>query len=279
MAQTIMEPMIPNRYKIQRIKKETQDVFTVELIPAKGQCEFSFGAGQFNMLYIFGTGEVPISISGDPKKNDVLIHTTRTVGTVTKAMSKLKAGDMIGVRGPYGSTWPVKKAIGNNIVIIAGGIGLAPLRTVIYEILHLRESYGRITILYGTRTPEDILFKRELEKLKSRLDLDVQVTVDRAARGWNGNVGVVTTLIPRLRFDPEKTTAMLCGPEIMMKYSISELMKSGLTAEKIFLSMERNLKCGIGLCGHCQYGTEFICKDGPVFSYDRIKHLFGKREI
>ena len=274
-----MDPMIPTQYKIQRVKKETQDVFTVELIPAEGERKFSFGAGQFNMLYIFGTGEIPISISGNPNKTGVLIHTTRTVGMVTKAMSKLKAGDTIGVRGPYGSTWPVKEAIGNDIVIIAGGIGLAPLRTAIYEILRERESYGRIAILYGTRTPDDILFKRELEKLKSRLDLDVQVTVDRAARTWNGNVGVVTTLIPRVRFDPKNTTAMICGPEIMMKYSISELMKSGLSAEKIFLSMERNMKCGIGFCGHCQYGTEFICKDGPIFKYERIKHLFGKREI
>ncbi len=274
-----MDPMIPTQYKIQRVKKETQDVFTVELIPTEGERKFSFGAGQFNMLYIFGTGEIPISISGNPNKTGVLIHTTRTVGMVTKAMSKLKAGDTIGVRGPYGSTWPVKEAIGNDIVIIAGGIGLAPLRTAIYEILRERESYGRIAILYETRTPDDILFKRELEKLKSRLDLDVQVTVDRAARTWNGNVGVVTTLIPRVRFDPKNTTAMICGPEIMMKYSISELMKSGLSAEKIFLSMERNMKCGIGFCGHCQYGTEFICKDGPIFKYERIKHLFGKREI
>lgn len=271
--------MIPHPYKIRRVIPETHDTFTLELISNKSGGKFSFNAGQFNMLYLFGIGEVPISISGDPNKIETLVHTTRAVGTVTKEMAKLKKGDVIGVRGPYGTNWPIAEAIGNDVVIIAGGIGLAPLRPAIHQIISQRKYYGKIILLYGTRTPADILFRSELEKLKSRLDIDIYVTVDRATKEWRGNVGVVTTLIPRAPFDPINTTALICGPEIMMRYTISELLKRGVTNENIFLSIERNMKCGVGLCGHCQYGTKFICKDGPVFSYAQIKHLFGKREL
>jgi len=274
-----MDPMVPYPYKIQRVIKETHDTFTLELKSNTSNGEFSFNAGQFNMLYIFGIGEVPISISGDPNKIGTLVHTTRAVGTVTKEMAKLKKGNVIGVRGPYGTNWPVKEAVGNDVVIIAGGIGLAPLRPAIHQIISQRKHYGKIILLYGTRTPADILFRSELEKLKSRLDIDIYVTVDRATREWSGNVGVVTSLIPRAPFDPINTTAMVCGPEIMMRYTISELVGRGVSHENIFLSMERNMRCGVGFCGHCQYGTEFICKDGPVFSYSQIKDLFGKREL
>ena len=271
--------MVPHPYKIRRVIKETHDTFTLELKSDTSGGKFSFNAGQFNMLYLFGIGEVPISISGDPNKIETLVHTTRAVGTVTKEMAKLKRGDVIGVRGPYGTNWPITEAIGNDVVIIAGGIGLAPLRPAIHQIISQRKNYGKIILLYGTRTPADILFRRELEKLKSRLDIDIYVTVDHATREWSGNVGVVTTLIPRAPFDPINTTAIICGPEIMMRYTISELIKRGVPNENIFLSIERNMKCGVGLCGHCQYGTKFICKDGPVFSYAQIKHLFGKREL
>ena len=274
-----MEPMIPHPYKVKRVIKETHDTFTFELKSTNSRERFSFEAGQFNMLYLFGKGEVPVSISGDPNLSDTLIHTIRAVGSVTNEMTKIKKGAVIGVRGPFGTKWPVKEAAGNDIIIIAGGIGLAPLRPVLYEIISKRNSYGKFILLYGTRTPSDILFRHELEKLKSRLDIDVNVTVDHATRDWNGNVGVVTTLIHRAQFNPNNTTALICGPEIMMRYTISELLKSNVPQENIFLSMERNMKCGIGFCGHCQYGTEFICKDGPVFSYNQISHLFGKREL
>jgi len=194
-------------------------------------------------------------------------------------MAKLKKDDIVGIRGPFGRPWPVKEAIGNDVLLIAGGIGLAPLRPVIYQVLANREYYGRIILLYGARTPQDILYRKELEKLKSRLDIDIIVTVDRAVKNWTGNVGVVTTLIPRAPFDPLNTTAMICGPEIMMRYTIVELLKRGLPKDSIYVSMERNMKCGVGFCGHCQYGTEFVCKDGPVFNYKEIEHLFGKREL
>ncbi|MGA2622898.1 MAG: FAD/NAD(P)-binding protein [Bacteroidota bacterium] len=273
------EPMVPSLFRIQRVRQETYDTFTLELEPPGEKRTFTFVPGQFNMLYVLGVGEAPISISGDPADSHVLVHTTRAVGTVTKAMRTLKRGDVLGVRGPFGSTWPVAEAAGNDVIIVAGGIGLAPLRPVIYRILAERERYGKVIFLYGTRTPADILYRRELEQWRSRFDLDVQITVDRAQAGWRANVGVVTTLIPKVAFDPANTIAMVCGPEVMMRFTIQALQKRGLGLKDIYVSMERNMKCGIGICGHCQYGPMFICKDGPVFSYDRIKDLFLIREL
>lgn len=274
----IADPMSVRPFRIQRVVKETHDTFSLEL---RGESEdgFNFAPGQFNMLYVFGVGEVPISISGDPEEKEALVHTTRAVGSVTGAMRKLKAGGFLGVRGPFGSSWPVEDIRGDDIVIIAGGIGLAPLRPVIYSVLRRREQYGKVVLLYGARTPEDIIFRKPLMKWRSRLDMDVHITVDRASGGWKGNVGVVTGLIGRAPFDPLSCTAMICGPEIMMRFTIRELKKRGVDDNKIFVSMERNMKCGIGLCGHCQIGPTFVCKDGPVYNYDNIKHLFAKREI
>lgn len=273
------DPMLPSPYRVQRVRQDTYDTFTLELQPANGAGGLRFNAGQFNMLYIFGVGEVPISISGDPATPATLVHTTRAVGTVTKAMRQLKRGDVLGVRGPFGTHWPVAEAAGNDAVIVAGGIGLAPLRPALYALLANREKFGKVVLLYGTRTPSDILFRRELESWRSRLDLEVYVTVDRATGNWRGNVGVVTTLIPKAPFDPRSAVAMVCGPEIMMRFTVLELQKRGVPVENIFLSMERNMKCAVGFCGHCQFGPTFVCKDGPVFRYDRIKDLLAKREI
>jgi NAD(P)H-flavin reductase len=271
-------PMFPQLYTVVRALKETHDTFTFELEPVSSRIS-SFAPGQFNMLYVFGVGEVPISISGDPARPEVLVHTIRAVGTVTQAMRKLKHGDMLGVRGPFGSHWPIEEAVGNDLVIVAGGIGLAPLRPVIYHVLANRDKFGKVALLYGARTPQDLLYTRQLEHWRSRFDFQVEVTLDSAARGWRGNVGVVTTLIPGEQFDPSHTVAMICGPEVMMRFTIIELQKRGVADEAIFISMERNMKCGIGLCGHCQLGPTFICKDGPVYTYDRLSELFGKREI
>jgi NAD(P)H-flavin reductase len=272
------DPMIPNPFCVQRVRKETHDTCTIE-IEAEGAKEFAFLPGQFNMLYVFGVGEVPISISGDPDKRKTLIHTLRTVGTVTQAIARLKKSDVLGIRGPFGSHWPVEESFGNDVVIVAGGIGLAPLRPAIYQLLAHRDRYGKVAILYGTRTPADILFMRELEHWRGRFDLNVQVTVDTSRRGWSGHVGVVPKLISRTCFDPVHTSAMICGPEVMMRFTIPEFTKRGLKENNIFVSMERNMKCAIGFCGHCQYGPTFICKDGPVFRLDRIQTLFAKREL
>ena len=272
------EPMLPHPYGIKQVVRDTHDTFTLRLAPKNAQ-GFAFTPGQFNMLYVFGVGEVPISISGDPAKSETLVHTTRAVGTVTKAMSLLKRGDMLGVRGPFGSPWPIDESKGRDIVIVAGGIGLAPLRPAVCRLLAQREKYGRVSLLYGTRSPDDILFRRELERWRSRFDLDLFVTVDRGIGGWRGSVGVVTTLIPRAPFDPLNTNAFLCGPEVMMRFTVTELQKRGIPADQIYLSLERNMKCAIGFCGHCQFGPSFICKDGPVFRYDVVRELFGKREV
>jgi NAD(P)H-flavin reductase len=194
-------------------------------------------------------------------------------------MKRLGRGGVLGVRGPFGSRWPVEEAEGGDLVIVAGGIGLAPLRPIIYKVLSLRKRYGRVALLYGTRSADEILYRRELERWRSRFDLEVLVTVDRGGGEWRGSVGVVTSLVPRASFDPTNSVAMICGPEIMMRFTVAELQRRGVPDERIYLSMERNMKCAIGFCGHCQFGPSFICKDGPVFRYDAVKELFSKREI
>lgn len=272
-------PMQPQPFRVRKVHQDTHDTFTMELTPVSGGPEFRFQPGQFNMLYVFGVGEVPISISGDPTAGGALVHTTRAVGTVTKAMRKLHVGDTIGIRGPYGSVWPVAEAKGSDIVIVAGGIGLAPLRPSLYYVLRNRQDYGKVVLLYGTRTPQDILYRKEIESWRSRLDMEVHVSVDRAIGAWRGNVGVVTTLIPKAPFDPQNAIAMVCGPEIMMRFTALALQKRGIDPGSIYLTMERNMKCAIGFCGHCQFGPTFVCKDGPVYRYDKIKWYFGKREV
>lgn len=274
-----VRPMIPSIYCIRRILTETDDTFTLDLEPEETDSGMVFKPGQFNMVYVHGAGEIPISISGNPATVERLLHTTRAVGAVTNVMSRLRRGDSVGIRGPFGIPWPVAEARGMDVILVAGGIGLAPLRPVIYELLADREAYGKVVLLYGTRDPGDILFKKELEEWRSRFDFDVFITVDRAIGLWKGNVGVVTTLIPKAPFDPQNTMAMICGPEIMMRFTAMELAKRGVPADSIYVSMERNMKCGIGLCGHCQFGPAFVCKDGPVFGYSRVKHLLGIREI
>ena len=275
----LSDPMLPSLYRVQRVRHEIPGTFTMELEPEDGGAIPPFVTGQFNMLYVFGVGEIPISISGDPDKPAPLVHTTRAVGTVSSALQELKSGDTIGVRGPFGSHWPIEQARGKDVVIVAGGIGLAPLRSSVYQIISRREQYGKVALLYGSRTPSDILYRHDLERWRARLDLDVYITVDRGDESWRGSTGVVTQLIRRATFDPLNTLALVCGPEIMMRFTAVELEKHGLAAEHIYVSMERNMKCAVGLCGHCQYGPSFVCKDGPVFQYDHVKHLLVKAEI
>jgi NAD(P)H-flavin reductase len=279
MIDRVPDPMRPEPFRVQRVRQETEDTFTLEMEPAGGSGDHPFAPGQFNMVYVFGVGEIPISISGDPDEPEKLVHTTRSVGAVTKAMRGLKRGSILGVRGPYGSHWPVRESQGSDVVIVAGGIGLAPLRPALYHLVAQREKFGRIVLLYGTRTPSDILFQKDLENWRARFDLEVYVTVDRAMGAWRGNVGVVTSMIPKAPFDPAATRALVCGPEIMMRFAVLELEKRGVPTDSIFALLERNMKCGIGHCGHCQFGPHFVCKDGPVFRYDYIRDLLGVREV
>ena len=266
---TGIDPMLPQPFLVRRVRRETPDTFTVEIEPANAGKIFKFAPGQFNMLYVFGIGEIAISICADPR-GKLLMHTTRVVGTVTKAMRRLRRGDMLGVRGPFGSCWPIEQAAGHDVVLIAGGIGLAPLRGALSQLLRRRNKPGKVVLLYGVRTPEDMLYRHELERWRSA-GLQIFATADRATGSWPGHVGVVTALIPRAPFDPGNTVAMVCGPDVMMRYTVLELQKRGISDKSIFLSMERNMKCAVGFCGHCQFGPEFICKDGPVFRYDRVK--------
>jgi NAD(P)H-flavin reductase len=271
--------MIPRQFRIDEIIHETGpgEVYTWRLSPLDSQ-PLQFAPGQFNMLYQFGIGEVPISISGDANSSG-LVHTLRAVGSVTKAMQGLDTGAIIGVRGPFGTAWPVAEAEGHDLVLVAGGIGLAPLRPALYYALRHRERFNRVFLLYGTRQPEDVLFSEELEHWRARLDLDIHVTVDRGGPDWHGNVGVVTKLIARGGFDPAQTIAMICGPEVMMRFSVMALQKHGVPANRIHVSMERNMQCAIGYCGHCQYGPHFVCKDGPVFRFDTLQPIFDVREL
>lgn len=270
--------MVPRPFIVERVTQDVSDTFTLVLRPQHGPEAFDFAPGQFNMLYLFGAGEVPISISGDPHHPERLVHTIRAVGAITGAMQRLKRGSVVGVRGPYGSAWPLEQAAGSDVVIVAGGIGLAPLRPAILAILAQRERYGRFVILYGARTPRDILYARQLERWRSRLDTLVDVTVDRAGAGWRGNVGVVTQLIAHGGFEPEQTVALVCGPEVMLRYSVQALIDRGVATNRIHLSLERNMKCALGFCGHCQIGGYFVCRDGPVFGFDRIAEAFAVRE-
>jgi NAD(P)H-flavin reductase len=276
-ARPVANPLLPDVCRIRRVVRETHDTFTLEIdAPPRG---LTFRPGQFNMLYVFGTGEVPISASGDPAKPHAIVHTTREVGTVTRAMRKLRRGGMLGLRGPYGQPWPLERAVGRDLVLVAGGIGLAPLRPVLYHVAAQRRDFGRIVLLYGTRGPEDLLFRRELERWRSGAGVDIAITVDRAAGAWPGHVGVVTALIPRVPFDPQNAVAFVCGPEIMMRFAAEALCKRGVAAESVFLTMERNMKCAVGFCGHCQFGPSFVCKDGAVFSYPRVRRLLEVREV
>ena len=271
-VQTVFHP-------IERFRRETHDTISFEIKATQSNGPFNFKPGQFNMLYVYGLGEVPISISGDPGHPGKMVHTVRAYGSVTSKMMHLKKGDGLGVKGPLGNGWPIEKLSGQDILLCAGGIGLAPLRPVIYYILAQRERYGQVTLLYGERTPADLIYRRQIEKWRGRFDVDIHITVDSARGGWHGNVGVVTSLIPRIRCDPANTFALICGPEIMMAYTIEALNHRGLADKQIYISMERNMKCGVGFCGHCQLGPIFICKDGPVFLFSEVAHLFRKAEM
>jgi NAD(P)H-flavin reductase len=279
MSETPRDPMLPMLYRVLQVHREMPDTFTLELEPSDGGDLSPFACGQFNMLYVYGVGEIPISISGDPARLAPLVHTTRAVGAVSRAMCGLKAGDVLGVRGPFGSSWPVERADGKDVVIVAGGIGLAPLRSVMYHVIAHRERYGRVLLMYGARTPADILYRRELEHWRARFDMEVSITVDHATGAWRGSVGVVTKLIPHAPFEPQNTIAFVCGPEIMMRFTAAELQKRGVAPERLYVSMERNMKCAVGLCGHCQLGTVLICRDGAVFPYPTVEPLMRVREL
>lgn len=276
-GQGIADPMLPRPARVLQVDKETHDTFTLSLEAGNGQA--SFAPGQFSMLYVFGVGELPISISGDPEEPGRLVYTVRSVGKATNALVTRTVGESVGVRGPFGTSWPMTKARGKDIVVIAGGIGLAPLRPAIYHILRHRGDYKRLIVLYGARTPRDMLFRKQLAAWAYLPDTQILTTVDYGGLSWRGYVGVVTTLFRYVRLQPNKTVALVCGPEIMMRYVVRELESRGVGSADTYLSMERNMKCAVGFCGHCQMGPYFACKDGPVFPLSKMQDWIGKYEL
>jgi len=274
------DPMLPHPAAIESIKPEASGIATFSLAfvdPAEAAA-YRFSPGQFNMLYLPGMGEVAISISSDPGEAQVMGHTIRFAGSVTRAIGRLRVGDVVGVRGPYGSSWPLESAVGKNLVLVAGGIGLAPLRPVILSVMRQRDQYGRVLLLYGARTPADLLYSEEIRHWREG-GVEVHATVDLADEEWKGQVGVVPQLFYRIRVDPKQTLVMTCGPEIMMRFVIYEALARRIPKESIFLSMERNMKCAVGFCGHCQWGPTFICKQGPVLNFAAIEPFFGKEDF
>lgn len=272
------DPMVPELARVVAKRQDTEDVWTLDLALENASWS-GFVPGQFNMLSVFGVGEVPISFSGDPVDTSRIIHTIRAVGPVSTALTRLKEGAVLGLRGPYGVGWPMTEADGQDVVVIAGGLGMAPVRPVLYRLIAERQRYGSVALLYGARGPDEILFRDELSEWRRRLDMEVEVTVDHASDSWRGRVGVVTKLIKHADFDPFNTIAIVCGPEIMMRFAANALVDAEVPEERIYLSMERNMKCAIGLCGHCQLGPVFICKDGPVFTHQQLRGLMAVKEL
>ena len=235
---------------------------------------YEFEPGQFNMLYLYGVGDVPISIVNDPLDSHIIDHTIRVVGRVTRGIDKLKAGDRIGLRGPYGRGWPMQQSKGKDIVIVTGGLGCAPVVSVINYIEQRREEYGRLNIVQGVKHTADLIWQDRYDKWRQLPNTRVMLAADVGEALWPWHVGPVTSLFDQLMFNPDNVAVMMCGPEGMMRVVCRHMLDKGVPDSQLFLSMERNMQCAIGHCGHCQYGSKFICKDGPVFSYDEVRKLF-----
>lgn len=267
--------LAPLRYRVAEARTETADTVTLRLTPASTPITTP-EPGQFTMLYAFGIGEIPISLSGID--GDDLIQTIRAVGAVSKYLHDRRPGDYVGVRGPFGTGWGVPAATGTDLVIMGGGIGLAPLRPVIRHAMAHRHRYHRITVLAGARTPEDLLFPDEYAAWEGA-GIDVAATVDRAGSGWTGHVGVITMIAAGVVADPARTLAMVCGPEVMMRFCARTLLDAGVAPARIRVSLERNMQCGDALCGHCQLGPLLVCRDGPCVGYDVAEPLISCREL
>ncbi|HLT35842.1 MAG TPA: 4Fe-4S dicluster domain-containing protein, partial [Enhygromyxa sp.] len=275
------DPMRPQIVRVTAVERELPDAVTLALEPCAG---FRFEPGQFNMLALPEVGEVAISISG--RRGSAILHTIRAVGATTRALNALEPGASIGLRGPFGSGWPMVEARGRQVVVIAGGLGLAPLRGAVRELVAHPELYPSVRLLYGARSPDQVLYRDELLGWDPTITfhtnapprsghVKVHVTVDHADQRWTGHVGVVTTLMRRKPLS-RHAIYFICGPEPMMRFVLEELDRIGVPEQDTYVSMERNMKCAVGMCGRCQYGPHFVCKDGPVFRRDQIAGLFGR---
>lgn len=273
------DPYTPRPARILERRQESASIFTLRLRfeDPQWQARYRFEPGQFNMVYLYGVGEVPISIVSDPEMEGVFDHTIRQVGRVTEGLAALREGDVVGIRGPYGRGWPLVAAEGRDVLVITGGLGCAPVVSVIHYVLRRRRRFGRLIIIQGVRHSDDLIYRRHYEQWADAPNTEVQVAAGAVRGHWPWHVGPVTELIERVAPDPARTVAMMCGPEGMMLAAVRILLGKGLPETALFLSTERNMQCGIGHCGHCQIGGRFVCRDGPVFSWAELRGVFGVR--
>jgi NAD(P)H-flavin reductase len=276
-----LDPWLPLPARVLDVVHENFNTrtFKIQIVDPDLRAMYRFLPGQFNMLYAPGVGEAAISISSDSESTDVLEHTIRLVGSVTRAIDRIGKGGVIGLRGPFGRPWPVDKLDGHDLVMVAGGIGLAPLRPVVHWALRNRSKLRRVMLLFGCRTPSDRLFVEQLDRWTSDRVIDVLVTVDNATAEWTGPVGVVTKLLQRVKVNADRTLVMVCGPRILNRVAAWNLLQLHVPPSQVYVSLERNMNCGFGRCGHCQYGSKFVCKDGPVFCFSEVDSIFGTEEI
>jgi sulfhydrogenase subunit gamma (sulfur reductase) len=272
-------PHLPLAAEVVERVQESPTIFTIRLRfsdPAE-HAAYRFAPGQFNMLYLYGVGEVPISIVSDPEDVHLFDHTIRSVGRVTQGLAQLEAGDRLGIRGPYGRGWPLDLAEGRDVMIVTGGLGCAPVVSVINYVMRRRDRFRRLVIMQGVKHSDDLIWRNQYTHWSEQPETQVLVAADQGGALWPWHVGYVTELFDQVEMDFEQAVVMMCGPEGMMKVAVKELLPRGVAEDHLFLSMERSMKCAMGLCGHCQYGGAFVCKDGPVFSYAQVKPLLGFR--
>jgi NAD(P)H-flavin reductase len=275
----MINPHLPLEAEVVERIQESPTIFTLRLRftdPAK-HAAFRFAPGQFNMIYLYGVGEVPISIVSDPQDEHLFDHAIRVVGRVTRGLEQLKAGDRLGVRGPYGRGWPLKLAENRDVMVITGGLGCAPVVSVINYVIRRRDNFRRLVIMQGVKHSEDLIWRSQYSQWSKLRDTQVLVAADVGVALWPWHIGRVTELFDKVEIDTSRAMIMMCGPQGMMQVAVDHLFEHGVPEDSIYLNMERNMHCAVGLCGHCQYGGKFVCQDGPVFSYPEVKPLFGTR--
>lgn len=273
----MFNPYLPRQVEVVERIQESPSLFTLRLkfTEQSFQQQYSFEPGQFNMLYLHGVGEVPISIVSDPKDEHIMDHTIRNVGRVTNGLANLKTGDRIGIRGPFGRGWPLAAAERKDVVVVTGGLGCAPVVSVINYIMNRRERFGMVNIVQGVKHSSDFIWQERYDQWRKAPDTNVLLAADAGEPLWPWHIGPVTGMFEELEFDKNRVIILMCGPEGMMRVVIKHMLEQGLGESDMWLSMERNMQCAVGHCGHCQYGAKFVCKDGPVFCYEEVKDLFG----
>lgn len=276
-----MDTWMPVPARILAVEQENFNTwtFTTRFVDEEIRKIYRFAPGQFNMLYVPGVGEAAFSLSSDPAEPETLAHTVRRVGSVTRALERFKPGGLIGLRGPFGHGWPMELMRDRHVVIVAGGIGIAPLRPVLYTLLRNPDYCKRLVLLYGCRTPADRVYATELEDWENNDAIEVLVTVDNADSEWNGPVGVVTNLLRRIKVDAKDTIVLVCGPKVLNRVAAWSFLQLHVPPDQVFVSLERNMNCGFARCGHCQLGGKFVCSDGPVFRFSDIADIFAKEDI